>query len=82
MPPILNFSLLRFLYDYDKGERFKVPERVVKLHSYLCVFHNFQDTSRFQFPMCLDMSPYIEGECQNSLYDLFSVVIHRLVGGV
>ena len=49
----------------------------------ICVFfHNFQDTSRFQFPMCLDMSPYIEGECQNSLYDLFSVVIHRLVGGV
>ena len=26
------------------------------------------------------MSPYIEGDCDDSQYELFSVVIHRLVG--
>lgn len=63
LPPIMSFALLRFLYDFEKGERYK-------------------DTSRFQFPMVLDMAPYLyetqsdeEGR-KEVLYDLFSVVIH------
>lgn len=38
-----------------------------------------QDVSKFQFPMSLDMSPYLERNTEegDAIYDLFSVVVHR-----
>ena len=36
-----------------------------------------QDTSKFKFPLKLDMSPYCEGlSGEDAIYELFSVVIH------
>ncbi|XP_064401493.1 ubiquitin carboxyl-terminal hydrolase 40-like isoform X3 [Halichondria panicea] len=59
LPQILTIALLRFLYDYEKGERYK-------------------DTSKFKFPLELDMAPYCEDGSVggSSVYELFSVVIH------
>ena len=47
-----------------------------RLYSGYCLI--FQDTSRFKFPMTLDMAPYCEAGVVkgDSIYELFSVVIH------
>lgn len=40
----------------------------------------YKETGKFTFPLCLDMSPYIEKKSTDkaeSQYELFSVVIHR-----
>lgn len=37
----------------------------------------FKVNDRFEFPLELDMGPYIEEEAQNLIYDLTAVIIHR-----
>jgi ubiquitin carboxyl-terminal hydrolase 40 len=61
LPPVLTFALMRFLYDYDKGQRYK------ELSSFK--FPLTVDMKPF-----LDKTKIKEEE--DYIYDLFSVVIH------
>lgn len=64
LPPYLPFSL-----------PFSLP--LLPLLQTLSLMLLLQDTSKFKFPLKLDMSPYCEGlSGEDAIYELFSVVIH------